>query len=238
MDPEKVRAIQEWETPKTIKGVRGFLGFANFYRRFIQHYSDIVRPLTALTRNITFQWNNQAQNAFQALKDIFVTAPSLLQFDFDKATRIETDSSGWCIGGTLLQPDPQGLWTPCAFFSKKLSTTECNYPIYDKEMLAIIRCLEEWDSELRGVREFEICSDHKNLEYFMTTRKLSERQVRWSLVLARYNFTIRHINGIDNERADALSRRDQDLPTDQDKRILARESQLIKPKWIISDNVL
>jgi hypothetical protein len=238
MDPEKVQAIQEWETPKTIKGIRGFLGFANFYRRFIQHYSDIVRPLTELTRKVTFQWNDQAQDTFQKLKDIFVTAPSLLQFDFDKATRIETDSSGWCIGGTLQQPDSQGLWTPCAFFSKKLSTTECNYPIYDKEMLAIIRCLEEWDSELRGVREFEICSDHKNLEYFMTTRKLSERQVRWSLVLARYNFIIRHIKGIDNERADALSRRDQDIPTDQDERILARESQLIKPEWISPENVL
>ena len=99
-------------------------------------------------------------------------------------------------------------------------------------MLAIIRCLEEWDSELRGLREFEICSDHKNLEYFMTTRKLTERQVRWSLVLARYNFTIRHIKGIANERADALSRREQDMPDDRDERILARESQLIKPEWI------
>jgi hypothetical protein len=190
MDPEKVQAIQEWEAPKSIKGIRGFLGFANFYRWFIQHYSDIVRLLTELTQKPVFQWNKEAQTAFQKLKDIFITAPSLLQFDFDKATQIETDSSGWCLGGTLLQPDLQGLWTPCAFFSKKLSVTECNYLIYNKEMLTIIRCLEEWDSELCGVQEFEICSDHKNLEYFMTTRKLSERQVQWSLVLAQYNFII------------------------------------------------
>jgi transposase InsO family protein len=242
MDPEKVKAIQDWEAPKSVKGVRGFLGFANFYRRFIQRYSDLARPLVELTKvsakTSVFKWTGQAQEAFEKLKKVFISAPSLLQFDFDKDTRIETDSSGWCIGGTLLQPDSQGLWTPCAFFSKKLSSTECNYPIYDKEMLAIIRALEEWDSELRGVKKFEICSDHKNLEYFMTTRKLSERQVRWSQALSRYDFTIRHIKGITNEQADALSRRDQDLPTDQDDRVQAREFQLIKPEWVDKQGVL
>ena len=79
-------------------------------------------------------------------------------------------------------------------------------------MLAIVRCLEEWDAELRGVKEFDICTDHKNLEYFMTVRKLTERQMRWSLILSRYNFRIVHVPGKNNERADALSRRDQDMP--------------------------
>ena len=84
---------------------------------------------------------------------------------------------------------------PYAFFLKKNSPAECNYEIYDKEMLAIIRCLEEWDAELRSVKEFKIRSDHKNLEYFMSVRKLTERQMRWSLILLRYNFTISYLLG-------------------------------------------
>lgn len=233
MDPEKVKAITAWQAPSTLKGLRSFLGFANFYRRFIKGYSDITRPLTALTKSLTkFTWTAETQGAFDQLKRAFISEPILQQFDYDKATRIETDSSGWCVGGALLQPNKENVWAPCAFFSKKLSQTECNYPIYDKEMLAIIRCLEEWDAELRGTIEFEICSDHKNLEYFMTTRKLTERQVRWSLLLSKYNFQIRHIKGTDNVQADALSRRDQDLPDDQDDRVQAREIQLIKPEWI------
>ena len=81
---------------------------------------------------------------------------------------METDSSGWCVGGTLLQEDNEGLLRPCAYFSKKNSPAECNYEIYDKEMLAVVRCLEEWDAELRSVQEFQVKTDYKNLEYFTT----------------------------------------------------------------------
>jgi hypothetical protein len=235
MDPDKVKAIREWLAPTSVKGVRSFLGFANFYRRFIQGFSEIVRPLTELTqKDRAWLWSTEAQEAFDRLKQIFVTEPTLAQFDFDKETRIETDSSGWCVGGTLLQANSEGLFVPCAFFSKKLLPAEANYEIYDKEMLAIIRCLEEWDAELRGVKEFEVLSDHKNLEYFMTVRKLSERQVRWSLILSKYNFKIRHIDGKDNVLADALSRRDQDMPADsQDDRLQERYVQLLKPGTIV-----
>lgn len=101
-------------------------------------------------------------------------------------------------------------------------------------MLAIIRCLEEWEPELQGVTEFEILSDHKNLEYFMTVRKLSEWQIRWSLNLSRFNFKIRHISGKGNVLADALSRRDQDLPSDnQDDRLKERYAQLIHRRSVI-----
>jgi hypothetical protein len=125
------------------------------------------------------------------------------------------------------------MWLPCAFFSKKNNPAECNYEIHDKELLAIIRCLEEWDAELRGVDKFEILTDHKNLEYFTTVRKLTERQMRWSLILSRYKFQIRHIPGKDNERADALSRRDQDLPKDaKDNRLMDRHMQLLRPELL------
>ncbi|KAI1004395.1 hypothetical protein K3495_g3815 [Podosphaera aphanis] len=175
MDPEKIKAIKNWEAPTSIKGVRGFLGFANFYRKFIHNLVDLARPLTDLTRkDCKFQWSSEADRAFHKLKDIFISAPALSQFDYDKATRIKTDSSGWCTRGTLQQLNDKGLWVPCAFFSKKNNSAEYNYEIYDKEMLAIICCLGEWDAELRRVKQFDICTDHKNLEYFMTVRRLTE----------------------------------------------------------------
>jgi hypothetical protein len=211
MDPAKVAAIVEWQAPTSVSGVRSFLGFANFYRTFIKNYSDLAMPLTQLThKDAGFAWTDQCEQAFQKLKRMFTEAPILVQFDPDVETIVETDSSGWCVGGTLMQLQPTGMYHPCAFFSKKNSPAECNYEIYDKEMLAIVRCLEEWDADLRSVREFQVRTDHKNLEYFMTARKLTERQMRWSLVLSKYNFSIMYIPGKDNVRADALSRRDQD----------------------------
>ena len=97
---------------------------------------------------------------------------------------------------------------PYLFFSRKLNGAEYNYEIYNKEILAIVRSLEEFDFELRGLAKFKVYSDYKNLEYFITIRKLTERQIRWSLALSRYNFRIIHVAGKSNSRADALSRRD------------------------------
>ena len=102
----------------------------------------------------------------------------------------------------------KGLQILYAFFLKKNNPAEYNYEIHDKELLAIIRCLEEQDVELREVDGFEIYTDYKNLEYFMTVQKLTERQMRWSLILFRYKFKIIYIPGKDNERTDTLSQRD------------------------------
>jgi hypothetical protein len=234
MDPDKVKAILEWEAPKSVKGVQSFIGFANFYRRFIKDFSQIILPMMKLVRkDTTFQWNDEANQAFIRLKEIFTSAPILTLFDHERETIVEVDASKWCIGGTLYQVDDQGIIRPCAFFSKKNSPAECNYEIYDKEMLAIIRCLEEWDAELRSIEKFEIRSDHKNLEYFMSVRKLTERQMRWSLILSRYNFTISYVPGKQNVRADALSRREQDIPnTQEDERLQHRMMRLIKPEML------
>jgi hypothetical protein len=231
MDPAKVAAITGWEAPTTATGVRSFLGFANFYRTFIKNYSDLALPLNQLTHKGTaFLWNEQCEQAFQKLKTMFTEAPILVRFDPDFETIVETDASGWCIGGTLLQLQPSGMFHPCAFFSKKNSPAECNYEIYDKEMLAIVRCLEAWDSDLRSVQEFQVRTDHKNLEYFMTAQKLTERQMRWSLTLSKFNFVIKYIPGKENVRADALSRRDQDMPRGADARTEYRTTQLLKPQ--------
>ena len=167
MDPEKVQAIMEWQAPSTVKGVRGFLGFANFYRQFIQGFSRITQPLVDLTRKGTpFIWTEACQESFDGLKQKFASKPVLMAFDPDRTTVVETDSSGYNSGGVLSQYDQQGHLRPCAYFSKKHSPAECNYEIYDKELLAIVRCLEAWDAELRSLKEFTVLTNHKNLEYF------------------------------------------------------------------------
>lgn len=232
MDPDKVKAILDWETPTTIKGVRSFLGFANFYRRFIKNFSKVVSPLTDLTRKErNFQWTPQADKAFQQLKELFTTAPILMQFDPDRETVLEADSSGWAVGGVLSQYDDNGLLRPCAYFSKKNSPAECNYKIYDKELLAVVRCLEEWETELISIRQFKIITDHRNLEYFTSQRRLTERQMRWAHLLSRFNFTISYRPGSQAARPDALSRREQDVPKDaDDERLSYREIQLLRPE--------
>lgn len=232
MEPEKVKAIIEWEAPHSTCGIRAFVGFANYYRRFIYNFSVLVAPLTELTKKGTpFKWGPEAQRAFEKLKVMFVTAPILAQFDPEKETILEADSSGWSVGGVLSQYDEKGELHPCAYFSKKNSPAECNYEIHDKELLAIIRCPEEWDAELRSVKDFTILTDHKNLEYFMKVRQLTERQVRWSLILSRYKFKLMFRPGKLAGKPDALSRREQDIPKDaSDERLQHRVAQLLKPE--------
>lgn len=228
MDPAKIKAIKEWEAPTNARGVLGFLGFANFYRRFIKDYSMIVSPLYELIKkDRRYQWTTDAQKSFDALKEMFTTAPILAPFDHELETILETDSSGWVVGGTLSQYTKDGILRPVAYFSKRNQPAECNYQIYDKELLAVVKCLEEWDAELRSVESFKILVDHKNLEYFFTAKRLNERQMRWQLLLSRYNFKLIYRQGSKNQRADALSRRQQDLPiSNEDERLQHRITEL------------
>ena len=240
VDPDKVKAILEWEAPKTIKGVRGFIGFANFYRIFIEEFALKTAPLVQLTKkDAPFYWGEDQQRAFEKLKHEFITAPILAHFDSEKNTVLETDSSGYASGGVLSQYDEDGLLRPCAYFSRKHAPAECNYEIHDKELLAIIKCPLEWEAELRSVKSFTILTDHKNLEYFMKIQRLSERQIRWSLILARFpNMRIQFRPGSKADRPDALSRREQDMPNDIDERLEERSMQLIKPTMIKRGQVI
>ena len=236
MDPEKIKAVRDWKTPTTLRGLRAFLGFANFYRKFIAQFSQIARPLTDLTKkNTKFYWSKAAETAFQTLKELFVQEPILAQFDPDRETIVETDSAGYSYGGALSQVDDNGDLRPVAYYSAKMTPEEANYEIHDKELLAIIRCLEQWDAELRSVRKFSVLTDHKNLEYFKSPRKLSERHVRWSYFLERFDMTIQYRPGRTNVVADALSRREQDIPQNPaDKRISRRTFQLLRPDVLLA----
>lgn len=234
MDPQKVKAILDWELPTGIKDLQSFLGFANFYRRFIKGFSTIARPLTNMLKG-TGPWllPEEAKVAFENLKMAFTSAPILAYFDPKKKTVLEADASNWASGGVLSQYGEDGMLHPVAYFSAKHSPQECNYEIYDKELLAIIKTLEEWRPELEGIEEeFEIITDHKNLQHFMTTKLLNQRQVRWSEFLSRFNFRIVYRPGKLAVKPDALSRKAEDQPlskTDRsDDRINHRYQQILK----------
>ena len=218
MDPAKVTTILEWRSPLTLKDLQRFLGFANFYRRFIRDFSKITAPLNTLMRKgVTWRWEDSHQLAFDDLKRAFTSAPVLALYDYTKKTILETDASDWASGGVLSQYDEEGRLRPVAYFSSKHSAQECNYEIYDKELLAIIKALEEWRPELQGTQEpFEVITDHKNLEYFTTTKALSQRQVRWSEFLSQFNFRIVYRPGSRAVRPDALSRKSEDRPDKAD----------------------
>ena len=177
MDPEKVTAIISWQTPSCVKVIQKFIGFGNFYRQFIQDFSKICVPLnTLLCKGTMWKWDNEQNQAFKQLKQAFITAPVLAMFDYTRKTILETDALDWASGRVLSQYDDNGILRPVAYFSSKHTAQECNYEIYDKELLAIIKALEEWRPELLGVQEpVEVITDHKNLEYFMTTKALNQR---------------------------------------------------------------
>uniref|UniRef100_A0A670JYV5 Gypsy retrotransposon integrase-like protein 1 n=1 Tax=Podarcis muralis TaxID=64176 RepID=A0A670JYV5_PODMU len=122
--------------------------------------------------------------------------------------RLETDASDRAVGSILLQPGDGGQWKPCAFFSRKLNKSEQNYTVYDRELLAIHEAFRRWRHFLIGAQhKVQVCTDHKNLEYWRTARVLNQRQVRWAQEFSKFNFEIRYVPGKENVRADALSRK-------------------------------
>jgi hypothetical protein len=172
MDKSKVETIECWATPSSVKDVQRFLGFANFYRRFIKGYSKITTPLTSLTcKDKTFSWNPTAQAAFDTLKMAFTFAPILIHPDPAKPFIVETDASDFALGTILSQFGIDGLLHPVVFYSRKLTSAEINYQVYDKELLAIITAFKQWRLYLAGAKhQVQVLTDHKNLLYFTTTR--------------------------------------------------------------------
>ncbi|SJL13535.1 uncharacterized protein ARMOST_16979 [Armillaria ostoyae] len=215
MDPVKLAGIAEWPIPTKKKELQSFLGFANFYRRFIKGYSDIVCPMTCLTGKEVWTWGTAQQIAFQRLKNQFAI-DVILRIPTEKGQfRVEADASEGAIGAVLSQ-EQDGKWRPVAFLSKALTITERNYEIYDKELLAIMLALDKWRHYLMGATvDFEIWTDHQNLQYFRKPQKLNRRQARWVTELAEYHFTLHHKPGASNKKADLLSRR-ADHPQGQD----------------------
>jgi len=210
IDPVKVAGVREWPTPENKTDVQAFLGFMNFYWRFIQDFSAKARPLFDLTcSEKVWMWSRKEQVAFEDLRTAVTTAPVLVSSQESDPFWIEADSSDFATGAVLSQQSTTDRkWHPVAFYSKSLSSVERNYEIHNKEMLAIIHALEEWRYFLEGVTHLvEIWTDHKNLEYFMMAKKLNRCQAHWSLHLARFDFLLHHRPRCTMGKPDTLSRR-------------------------------
>ncbi|KAL3983525.1 myosin XVIII [Sarotherodon galilaeus] len=189
-DPEKVRVVVDWPRPPNRLQLQRFLGFANFYWCFIRDFSKIALPLTKLTSPKTpFQWDPPAQEAFDLLKKKFATAPILRQPNLQQQFVGEVDASDTRAGAVLSQ-----------MFEQR------NYDIGDRELLAVKLALEEWRHWLEGAEQpFIVWTDHKNLEYIRSAKRLNSRQARWALFFSRFNFSITYRPGSRNVKPDALS---------------------------------
>ena len=209
MDPTKVSAVSKWPTPDSRKKVQQFLGFANFYRKFIRNFSSVAAPLHVLTSpKVPFKWTPQGDVAFQLLRERFTTTPILTIPDPHRQFVVEVDASNEGIGGVLSQRSVEdNRIHPCAFLSRKLTTAEKNYDVGNKELLAVKAALEEWRHWLEGAEQpFLVWTDHKNLEYIRKAKRLNSRQARWTLFFSRFDFTLSFRPGSQNQKPDALSR--------------------------------
>jgi hypothetical protein len=170
--------VKEWEAPSKLKEVQVYLGFANFYRRFIRNYNKVVQLLTKLTKQfVPFHWGPNQKRAFAELKEAFTTTPVLAHFYYKNKIVLETNASSYVSAGVL--SDDQGILHLVVFFSKKHMPTAENYEIYNQKLGEIIKCLKQWRLEYEGpVHAMKILTDHKNLAYFITSKLLNRKPSR------------------------------------------------------------
>jgi hypothetical protein len=203
VNPDKVKAIQDWPEPRSASEVRSFLGLANFFRKFVMGFSNLALPLIKLsTMNHGFQFDNAAQQAFQGLKHALSHAPTLAVPDPSRHYELVCDASGFGCGAVLLQDE-----RPVAFWSYKMTPAETRYHAGEQELLAVVKALEHWRHYLEGAVSLSVVTDHKPNITLNTKSpaQLSRRQVRWQQFLSRFDFQWVWRKGAHNV-ADPLSR--------------------------------
>ncbi len=209
MNSFKINIIVNWFILINVKDVQSFLDFANFYKRFIYDYSRITISLIHLIRkDVFFVWFQKCQIAFNILKKVFTFKIILRHYNSDHKIVIEINASNYVFKDILSQYDENEILHSVAYFSKKHNSVECNYEIYDKELMIIVCAFEKWWSELEDFIYFvEMIMNYKNLEYFMSTKQLSHHQAHWSEFLSRFNYHIAYHFDKINDKLNALTRR-------------------------------
>jgi hypothetical protein len=216
VDPRKVQSIVEWATPTSCAEVRRFTGLANYYRRFVEGYSEVAAPLTALgSPTARFTWSPAAQTSFDALKQALSSAPVLRTFDPARRAVLTTDASGIAVAAILTQPDDEGRQHPVAYESRKLTTAERNYPAHVLELLAVVHALRVFKHYLLGGgaprphgcwSDFDLRTDNQAITWLKTNRHLNKMYVRWLDEIEDFRFDVTHLPGSRNP-TDPLSRR-------------------------------
>jgi hypothetical protein len=202
VDPRKVKDVLEWEQPKNVKDIQSFLGLAGYYRRFIENFSKIFKPMTELLKKgIPFKWSDACEEAFQILKTKLTSAPILAQPDITKGFDVYCDASRIGLGCVLMQ---EGC--VIAYASRQLKRHEENYPTHDLELAAVAHALRIWRHYLLG-NPCNIYTDNKSLKYIFTQSELNMRQRRWLELIKDYKLEVHYHPGKANVVVNALSRK-------------------------------
>jgi hypothetical protein len=207
-DPAKVKAISDWPTPQNQKDLRKWLGLANYLHKYTANYADLARPLSnLLKKEVDWDWTPECQVAFDDIKQSLQEAPLLALPDDSRPYSVVCDASDFAIGCALLQCDDEGHERVISYQSRQLKSAERNYPVHDKELLAMKYALVKFRVHLLGSKPFVVYTDHASLRTATQTPHLSQRMARWLSFFAEYNFKVEYKPGKLNVLADALSRR-------------------------------
>jgi ribonuclease HI len=202
VDPSKVESVIKWEQLLNVTDVRSFLGMAGYYRRFIENFSKIAKPMTELLKNNTkFEWLEACEKSFQELKKRLTTVPVLTLSDIKKDFVVYCDASRQGLGCILMQEGKV-----VAYASRQLKKHEENYLTHNLELAAVVHALKIWRHYLMG-NKCELYTDHKSLKYFFTQTELNMRQRRWLELIKDYDMEIKYHPGKANIMAGALSRK-------------------------------
>ena len=199
LDPKKLEAVRDWPVPNSVSEVRSFLGFVNYFRRFIPRYAELARHLDEITgKHARFSWNESRQKSLESLKSALLNPPVLQLADTSRPFILHTDASDLAIGAVLLQADELEQH-PVAYASRKLTFAKRNYTIAERETLAVIFALQTW--QLYLFKHFDIFTDNQAVVYLRSKPRLSKHKARWAEFLAEFHFSIRHIPGRENTAA-------------------------------------
>ncbi|GBG77650.1 hypothetical protein CBR_g24098 [Chara braunii] len=205
-EDNKIAAIRDWPTPRTLTKLRSFLGLANYYRKFVRNFSTIAAPLRRLLKKeAIWQWDRDCTSALKKLKHVLIKYHVLKVADPSLPFVVTTDASQYGIGVVLQQDDGHG-YRPIEFMSARMPSKKVATSTYERELYALRQALDHWKHYLLG-RHFKVYSDHETLRWLKTQAKTTPKLTRWATKIDQYDFELKPVKGKYNVVADALSRR-------------------------------
>jgi hypothetical protein len=194
-----VQAVSDWPLRRSARAVRGFLGLAGYYHKFIHNYGALATPLTELLNKDGFSWNDDAAAAFQALKVVVTSAPVLVLPDFARPFIVECDASTFGFGAVLIQDKH-----PIAYFSRHVAPRHRSLNAYERELIGLVHAIRHWRPYLWG-RRFTVQTDHYSLKFLLDRRLATIPRHHWVGKLLGFDFTAKYKPSALNRVADALS---------------------------------